>query len=185
MQIAKENGFVFYQATANFSIGWALAAQGQVEEGLARMHDCLAAWQAMGVHLYRKSVLGNIAEIHAWAGQIELGLQAVAEAENIVSPPGERYYQAELHRIKGELLYKAGQDPSEVEDCYRQAIKVARRQMAKSLELRAMTSLSRLWCDQGRRQEAKERLAEVYNWFTEGFDTPDLQDAARLLEELA
>jgi DNA-binding SARP family transcriptional activator/predicted ATPase len=185
MQLAKENGFVFYQANANFAIGWALAAQGQVEEGLACMHDCLATWQAMGVNLYRKSILGFIAEIHVWAGQIERGLQAIAEAEKIVSPPGERYYEAELHRIKGELLYKAGHNPSEVEDCYRQAIKVARRQMAKCLELRAVTSLSRLWREQGKRQQAKECLAEIYAWFTEGFDTPDLQDAARLLEELA
>jgi predicted ATPase len=185
MQLAKENGFVFYQAAANFEIGWALAAKGWVEEGLERLHDCLATWQAMGVNLYRKSVLINIAEVHAWAGQVDCGLQALAEAGNIVSPPGERYAQAELHRIKGELLYMAGHTLSEVEVCYCEAIKVARRQMAKSLELRAMTSLCRLWRDQGRRQEAKDNLAEVYGWFTEGFDTPDLQEAARLLDELA
>ena len=183
MQLVKEHGFAFYQGTAN--IGWALAAQGRVEEGLARMHDCLATWQAMGVNLYRKTILSFIAEIHTWAGQVECGLQAIAEAENIVSPPGERYYEAELHRVKGKLLYKVGHNPNKVEDCYRQAIKVARWQMAKSLELRATISLSRLWRDQGRRKEAKERLAEVYDWFTEGFETPDLQEAARLLEELA
>jgi DNA-binding SARP family transcriptional activator/predicted ATPase len=185
MQLVKEHGFVFYQATANFAIGWALAAKGQIEEGIARLQECLATWQAMGVNLYRKSVLISTAEVHAWAGQIECGLQVLAEAEKLASPPSERYYEAELHRIKGELLYKAGHNPSEVEDCYRQAIKVARRQMAKSLELRAITSLSRLLRNQGRRQEAKERLTEVYDWFTEGFDTADLQDAARLLEELA
>jgi predicted ATPase/DNA-binding SARP family transcriptional activator len=185
LQLVKEHGFAFYQGTANFAIGWALAVLGQVEEGLERMQDCLATWQAMGVNLYRKSVLINIAEIHAWAGQVERGLQAIAEAENIVSPPGETYAQAELHRIKGELLYTAGYKPIEVEDCYRLAIKVAQRQKAKSLELRAMTSLSRLWRGQGRNQQARECLLEVYNWFTEGFHTPDLLVAATLLEELA
>jgi DNA-binding SARP family transcriptional activator/predicted ATPase len=185
MQLVKEHGTVFYHPTANFAIGWALAAQGQIEDGLARMHDCLATWQAMGVHLYRKTVLIFIAEVHARANQIEQGLQVLDEAEKTVSPHSERYYEAELHRIQGELLYKAGHNPSEVEGCYHQAIIVARRQMAKSLELRAMISLSRLWRDQGRRQEAKERLAEVYAWFTEGFDTADLQEAARLLDELA
>ena len=97
---------------------------------------------------------------------------------------GERWSEAELHRLKGELLLQRGDDPEEVETCYRQAIAVAQRQEAKSWELRATTSLARLLRDQGRAAEARDILSPIYHWFTEGFDTPDLQDAKALLDEL-
>jgi predicted ATPase len=109
----------------------------------------------------------------------------VAEAFDEVSRTGERFYEAELHRLKGELLLSEGAAHAEVEPCFRQAIEVARRQSAKSLELRAVMSLARLWRQQGKRGEARELVAAIYNWFTEGFDTADLKDAKALLEELA
>ena len=119
------------------------------------------------------------------------GLTALAEALAAVNKTGERYYEAELYRLKGTLtLQSEVRDPKseverEAEECFQKAIDIARRQNAKSLELRAVMSLSRLWQQQGRKEEAHQLLSEIYNWFTEGFDTKDLQDAKTLLEELA
>ncbi len=110
----------------------------------------------------------------------------LAEALALVDKTGERYYGASLYRLKGKLLLHSGvQSPeSEAEQCFRQAIDITRHQQAKSLELRASTSLTRLWQRQGKRTEAHSLLSEVYNWFTEGFDTVDLQEAQALLDEL-
>ncbi|HEV8717506.1 MAG TPA: hypothetical protein VGX03_32380, partial [Candidatus Binatia bacterium] len=142
-------------------------------------------------------------EAYGKAGQREEGLTTLTEALAKVDKTGERFYEAELYRLKGELSLqskqvKTGQnksedtdprplapDPqSEVEACFLKAIDIARRQQAKSLELRATTSLARLWQQQGKREEARQMLAEIYGWFTEGFDTADLKDAKTLLEEL-
>jgi len=115
----------------------------------------------------------------------------LTEALVIVHKTGERYYEAELYRLKGELLLRSGAQglrsgvQKEAEECFRQAIDIARRQGAKSLELRAVMSLSRLWQQQGKKGEARQLLAEIYGWFTEGFDTKDLQEAKALLEELS
>jgi predicted ATPase len=129
-----------------------------------------------------------LAEQLARAGEAEEGLAAVAEGLEVVETTGERVYEAELYRVRGELLLvraKAEPAPAEAEACFRQAIDVARRQSAKSLELRAIVSLSRLYQKQGRREEARQMLAEVYGWFTEGLDIADLQEAKRLVEELS
>ena len=118
-------------------------------------------------------------------GQPEAGLAALSEALALVEKTGERYYEAELHRLKGELLLQhAAPEVSHAEACFQQALDVARRQQAKSWELRAATSLSRLWQQQGKRAEAHALLAPIYGWFTEGFDTADLQEAKALLEAL-
>jgi predicted ATPase len=129
--------------------------------------------------------------VHGKVGQAEEGLRVVDEALAFVERTGERFYEAELHRLKGELFLQqtvgAGFKPArteEAEECFHKAIDVARRQSAKSLELRAVMSLSRLWQQQGKKAEAREMLAEMYGWFTEGFDTKDLQEAKVLLEEL-
>jgi len=137
------------------------------------------------MEIHRPEFLSVLAEIHGKAGQIDDGLSAIDEAISHVQRTGERYYEAEVHRIKGELLRMKGADEAEVEGHFQQAIEVARRQSAKSLELRATMSLCRLWQGHGKVDEAREMLAEVYNWFTEGFDTGDLMETKALLEELS
>jgi len=123
-------------------------------------------------------------------GQTEEGLSVLAEALTSINTTGERYYEAELYRLKGKLLLQSHiQSPEsgvqqEAEACFLKAIDIARRQQAKSLELRVVISLSRLWQQQGKKDEARQILAEIYSWFTEGFDTKDLQEAKALLEEL-
>jgi predicted ATPase len=126
-----------------------------------------------------------LAEVYRSLGQPEAGLTALSEALTLVEKTGERYYAAELHRLRGELLLQqAAPEVSHAETCFQQALDVARRQQAKSLELRAATSLARLWQQQGKRYEARQVLGDVYNWFREGFDTADLQDAKTLLDAL-
>ena len=133
----------------------------------------------------RPSFLPGWARRMGRVGQAEEGLRLLAEALAHVDHTGERYYEAEVYRLKGELLLRqAVPDAPQAEACFQQALAVARRQQAKSWELRAAMSLSRLWQQQGKRAEARELLAPIYSWFTEGFDTPDLQEAKALLEEL-
>ena len=127
-----------------------------------------------------------LAEAHGSQGEPEAGLTVLTEALTLVDKTGERCVEAELYRLKGELLLQQFSDnQTEAEVCFHHAISIAQSQQAKSWELRAATSLARLWHQQGKRQEAHDLLAPVYNWFTEGFDTADLQDAKALLDELA
>jgi predicted ATPase len=165
--------------------GWALAMQGQGAEGLTQLRQGLDAYRATGAEFQRPRFLSLLAEVHRSLGQPEAGLTALSEALTLVEKTGERYYEAELHRLKGELLLQhAAPEVSHAEACFQQALDIARRQQAKSLELRAAMSLGRLWQQQGKRQEARALLAGVYHWFTEGFDTADLQEAKGLLEAL-
>jgi predicted ATPase len=200
--LSTEQGFPFWLAQGTIVRGGALAEQGQVEEGIAQMQQGLAAFRAMGgAELVRITHLPRLAVAYAKAGQVEEGLSVVAEALACVDKTGERFIDAELYRLKGQLTLQKFQvsgskfqvaNPQspipnphvEAEACFLRAIEIARRQQAKSLELRAATSLARLWQQQGRGVEARQLLAEVYNWFTEGFDTKDLQEAKTLLEEL-
>jgi predicted ATPase len=130
--------------------------------------------------------LALLAEAYGKVGQTEAGLTALAEALAIAHRTGERFWEAEIHRLKGEfLLARATGHDTEAEASFRQALDGARRQQAKSWELRAATSLARLWQQQGQRAEAHALLAPVYGWFTEGFDTADLQEAKALLDALA
>jgi predicted ATPase len=133
--------------------------------------------------MHRPHVLALLAEAYGDGEQAEEGLTALDEALTVVESTGERYWEVELHRLKGTLLLTRSAEP-QAEACFRQALDVARRQHAKSLELRAAMSLARLWQRQGKCAEAHELLAPVYGWFTEGFDTPDLQEARALLEGL-
>jgi TOMM system kinase/cyclase fusion protein len=190
--LSTEQGFPFFLAMGTILRGWALTVQGQGEEGIAHMREGLAAWQATGAEIVRTLYLALLAEAHGSMGQTAEGLAALAEALALVEKREECFYAAELHRLKGELLLQSGVNQAgvvtphcaEVETCFQQALAIARRQQAKSLELRAAMSLSRLWRQQGRRDEAREILAPVYHWFTEGFDTADLQEAKTLLEAL-
>ncbi len=149
------------------------------------MREGLTTWGAMGDKLYWPYQLLQLAEVYGTVGQAEEGLRVLAEARAAV-PHGEgRFYEAELSRLEGELLLaRSAEHYADAETCFRHAIDIARRQQAKSLELRAAMSLSRLWQSQGKRAEARQLLAEIYDWFTEGFDTADLQEARALLEEL-
>lgn len=183
--ISTEQGFEFFLEMGTVLRGWALAEQGRTEEGIAEIRRGLAAWLVTGAELYQPYWLALLSETFGKMGQTEEGLTVLAEALDIVQNNGERYYQAELYRLKGELLLALSpENQAEAEICFRQAIDVARQQCAKSLELRAVMSLSRLWQRQGKKEEARQMLAEMYDWFTEGFDTKDLKESKALLDEL-
>jgi predicted ATPase len=152
---------------------------------MAQMRQGMAAWQATGAEVDRPYFLALLAEEYGKVDQKEEELSVLAEALALVHRSGDRYWEAELHRLKGEmLLIQAIPDKAQAETCFQQALAIARRQEAKALELRAAMSLSRLWQQQGKRAEAYDLLAPVYGWFTEGFDTADLQGAKALLEAL-
>jgi predicted ATPase len=164
--------------------GEALALLGQVQEGMAQMREGIAALQSRGGWCHLPGRLRALAEAQAKAGHAEEALTTFGEALAFVEDTDEGLWEAELHRLKGELLLTQGDD-AEAEASFQKAIEVARRQQAKSWELRATVSLCRLWQQQGKREEAQQRLAEVYDWFTEGFDTADLIEAKMLLDALA
>ena len=185
MTLARDQGLPFWDGSATILWSWALAAQGRSEEGLVQLHQGLRTFRATGAQLQQPSWLALLAEVYGWAGQATPGLEAVAEALAIMDTTGERYYAAEVYRLKGELLWQSGTAPEVAEAHVRHALTVARQEGAKSWELRAAVSLSRLWQQQGKRAEAYELLAPIYGWFTEGFDTADFQEAKALLEELA
>jgi predicted ATPase len=206
LALSAEHGFGQFFAYGKLLHGWALVAQGQRDEGLDQMRQRLAAYEATGVAVWRPYFLALLAEGYGQVGAADAGRQVLAEALAAVQQTGERVWEAELHRLTGELLLaqQAGRhdthppppEPSkmaatqwpvraEVEASFRHALDIARYQQAKALELRAATSLARLWQQQGKRQEAHDLLAPVYNWFTEGFDTADLQEVKALLDALA
>jgi predicted ATPase len=183
--LASEHGFPFYVGAGTFLRASARAAQGQPQR-IGEMRAVLEVLWTTGVKMGSPMMLATLAEAHRKAGQVEEGLAAVAEALEFVRKTGERDAEAELHRVKGELLLaRSPSDQAAAETSFHQAIDIARRQSAKSFELRAATSLARFWLSQGRKDEARELLAPVYDWFTEGFDTRDLKDAKALLDELA
>jgi DNA-binding SARP family transcriptional activator/predicted ATPase len=173
-----------WQCTATSFRGEALALSGQLAEGIAQMREGMAANEAMGTRCYCSGTLRALAQAQAAAGHIEEGLGTVTQALLSVEETEERLWEAELHRLRGELWLMQGAR-AEAEAALRKAIEVARRQQAKSWELRATVSLGRLLQKQGKREEARQLLAEVYAWFTEGLDTPDLQEAQALLRELS
>ena len=182
--LSAEQGFVDFLLAGTFDRGWALAEQGQIDEGIAQMHEALAAMTNRGRELGRSEFLAILAAAYGTTERTDDRLALVAEALAFVEKHGERRCEAEIYRVKGELLLESG-GSSEAETCFRRAIDIAQRQSAKSLELRATTSLSRLLQKQGQNDEARRRLAEVYGWFREGFDTADLKDAKVLLEVLS
>jgi predicted ATPase len=182
ISLATAQGLPQWIARGSVSRGWALAQQGQTQQGIEQINLGLRATEA---EVTRPYWLALFAEAYGIMGQPEAGLTALAEALTLADTTGEHWYEPELHRLKGELLLQQSADnQAEAESCYAQAIAIAQSQQAKSLELRAATSLAHLWQQQGKRQEAYDLLAPVYNWFTEGFDTADLQDAKALLDEL-
>jgi predicted ATPase len=190
LTLAAEQGFAFRAMPATILRGWALAAAGQLEEGIGRMQKGLAEAWAAATEICAPYWLALLAETYGKREQAEEGLATLAEASAMVRRNGEQWYEAELYRLTGTLTLQSPVQCStsqvaEAEACFLKAIEIARRQQAKSLELRAVMSVSRLWQQQGKREEALDRLSEIYGWFTEGFATKDLQEAKELLEELS
>jgi len=189
--LSTEQGLAFWVAWGTIHRGWALAEQGQTEEGIVQILQGVAACRATGSELGLPRFLSLLAEAYGKGRQAEEEVSVLAEVLEVMDKTGERLYEAELYRIKGELTLAQPSVQSlgssvkkETEECFLRAVEIARRQQAKSLELRAVMSLSRLWQQQGKKKEAHQMLSEIYNWFTEGFDTKDLQEAKVLLEEL-
>jgi predicted ATPase len=198
ISLSTAQEFPLLVAFATVPQGWALARQGEEKEGLACIHQGLALYRAVGGELIQSYFLALLAETYGDIGQTEEGLAVLAEALVAVLRTGEHFWEAELYRLQGQLTlqkfqvssfkFQASSNPQaavEAEACFQQAIEIARRQQAKSLELRAAMSLSRLWQQQGKKDDAQQLLVEIYHWFTEGFDTKDLLEAKALLEELA
>ena len=205
ISFSREHGLVMYQAMAAIVQAWALLTQRRTEQAVEQMRQGLAALQATGTERVRPHFLALLAEAMDTDRQVEEGLRLLEEAQALIDRNSERYYQAELYRLKGELLWKqstgravahatrsgdpvVGTEASAVADaeaCFSQSIKIAQGQQAKSLELRAALSLARLYQSRGRREEARSLLAQIYDRFTEGFDTMDLREAKALLEKLA
>jgi predicted ATPase len=194
MRLAHEKDMPSWLGMGNWQWGTALAMLGQVQEGMAQMRAGIAFCRSTDVWIYLPAALGALAEAQAKTGRPGEGLTTLDEALALVEETDERHWEAELYRLKGELLSTQSMQGDEVEaeaslheaeSCFKHAIAVARRQQAKSWELRATTSLARLWQKHGKVDEARQMLADVYGWFTEGFDTPDLQHARALLEELS
>jgi predicted ATPase len=210
LALSTEYEFPYLTMLGTVLQGWELTRMAQVAEGMTQMRQGLAALRVMGAEILRPSLLALLADACARDGQVEAALDVLEEALVTADTHTERFYAAELHRLKGELVLRkcmeAGAKPAprdiqyiqaasgettgrvplqmEAEVCFHLALDVARFQQAKSLELRAATSLSRLWQHQGKRQEAYDLLAPIYGWFTEGFDTADLQEAKALLDAL-
>ena len=184
LKLAREHELAFWVGHATVLQGWARVQQGEGEEAIADIRRGIAAYRATGAELESSYWLALLAEACATGDAVEEGLAALTEGLNLVATTGVPFCHAELLRLKGELLLKQD-EPNQAEASFREAINVASIQQAKLLELRAAMSLARLWRDQGKPQQARELLAPVYGWFTEGFDTRDLKEAKALLDELA
>ena len=201
MTLATEHDFPQHLERGILLRGWAHAVSGHGEEGITQIRQALAAYRSTGSTRDRPYYLALLAEASGEVGQATEGLEALAEALAMLAKGGVRWWEAELHRLRGELLLQSnvqgptsdvermapGLSPAvtEAESCFQQALAVARGQQAKSLELRAAVRLSRLWERQGKRAAAHDLLVPIYGWFTEGFDTNDLKEAQALLRELA
>jgi predicted ATPase len=219
MALSSEQGFQFWLTSGTLYRGWALADLGQLEEGTLQMRDGLAAFRATGARLGEPYFLARLSEAYGKGGQADEGLRVLADALATVDNTGERFYEAEQYRLKGELILaqsgvqgvgasvKAGpqftnngstlrtptrhqrtlitQAEAEAEGGFLKALDIARKQHAKSLELRAATSLARLWQTQGKQCKGQRILTDIYGWFSEGFDTADLKDAKAMLDGLS
>jgi len=192
--VSSEHGLVLYDASATIVLGWALSEQGMEEEGIEQMRQGIAAHEATGTEMARPLFLSLLGEALGKTHQTEEGLDLLEEALSLIHRKGERCYLPELYRIKGELLLMRDEkvringelaDASDAEACFHESIKIAQQQKAKAYELRARMSLSRLYQNQNKHQEARNVLAQIYDSFTEGFDTADLLEAKTLLDALS
>ena len=182
--MATEQGFPYWRALGTIYRGWVKVKNGDVAEGISLLRSGSTAYRATGAEVWMPYHIALLARACEIAGQIEEALTLLDDALQIVERTGERWFAAELNRHKGQLLLRQGHSEA-AEELYRKALSIAEEQEAKLWELRAAVSLARLWGEQGRRVEARDLLAPVYGWFTEGFDTADLKEAKALLDELA
>ena len=179
--MAQEHDYALVLAVGSVLQGWALIRRGQGKAGTTLVRQGVDAYRATGAEFQLPHLLTALAE----AVEPEDGLAIVSDALAAVEATGERYYEAELHRLKGEILLAiSGDNAAEGEICFNRALEIARNQKAKSLELRAAMSLGRLWQQRGKETEARPLLTEIYNWFNEGLETADLKEARALLNEL-
>jgi predicted ATPase len=181
--LATEHGFEFYLGVATVVIGWSSIASGQASDGLALVQKGLAAVRETGAVFTIPNYLNILAQGHGALGRPEEGLKHLASAIELVEKNDERVWEPELDTMRGELMAMMG-DRAAAEEAFHRSLTVSRRVCAKLLELRASTRLACLWRDQGKRTEARDLLAPIYGWFTEGFDTLDLKQARALLDEL-
>ena len=182
--LSSEHGFPLFLGLGVIFRGWSLTALEQTQEGITLLAKGLSIVRATGAGIQTPLALILLAEAHVQLGQPVEGLNFLAEAAQVMETGDERCNEAGLHQLRGDLLYATGNSEA-AEQAYHRALAIAKQQSAKPFELRAATSLARLWRDQGKRTEAHDVLAPVYNWFTEGFDAPVLQDAKALLDQLA
>jgi predicted ATPase len=184
LALATEHGLELYRTSAQAQCGWCLAALGRADEGIPLLTAGIAGWNEIGLAIIRPWLLTLLGDACRMAGQYQAALAHIAEARRLAEETQEIWAEAEMLRLTGDVLL-ATSVRTGAEASYREAIAVAQPQSAKLWELRAAISLARLCRDQGRRIEARDRLAPVYGWFTEGFGTPVLQEAKALLAELA
>ena len=185
LPLSIEHKFTFWSSMIPFMQGWSLSLQGRGAEGVPQMRATLTDVLATGVKVVRPVFCSLLSQAYGKEGQLEEAWRMLSDALRAAEESGQRYHEAETYRFKGELhLREAVPDVEQAGISFQRALDVARRQQAKSWELRAATSLARLWRDQGKRAESYDLLAPVYGWFTEGFDTADLKEAKALLDEL-
>lgn len=182
MEYAREKGLQQWIIHGRILFGWAIAQRGQTDQGYEQVRQGIVAWKSMGARLALTYYLLLLAETCTISGQVEEGLKAVSEALAIIHTGGESWMEAELYRRQGGLLLVQGADEQEVEACYQRALEIARLQQARSFELRAAMSVSRLWRLMGKDTDARNLLNDIYSWFSEGFDTADLRQAKHLLD---
>ncbi len=182
--LCTEENVTQYLPTGTMFRGWALTAEGQARTGIQTLLQGLEATKTIGSNRHLPFCFYLLADAYHKAGQVSEGLQALDDALEWIRRTGEQRWESVVRRLKGELLLRQSVNDLEAEAFFREALELARRQQVKSLELRATTSLSRLWQAQGKRNQARDLLAPVYDWFTEGFDTADLKDAKAVLESI-
>jgi predicted ATPase len=184
--LAEEKGSVYWKASGMLRRAGFLALTGKASDAVGIFTAAIPVWRSIGSRLFLPVWLSLLARAYGELGQFDDALSHIGEAITMVETTKETWYEAEVHRIAGEVaLMSPEQDAAKTEACFERALAIARAQQAKSWELRAAMSMARLWRDQGKRDEARELLAPVYGWFTEGFDTLDLKQAKALLDELA
>ena len=186
IELCREEGVVQWLAHCRLLQGWALAVEGHHADGLGALSEGIAAWQGLRMQLMMPYFSMLLAQAHAAAGQIDPSLEALEESDGLATRTGHQTFEAARAHQRGELLLRASvAQPAQAERQFVRCLELARTQGCRTIQLRAATSLARLWAEQGKRAAARDLLAPVYGWFSEGFDTPDLIEANALLDELA
>jgi predicted ATPase len=185
VNLADEKGATYWKAAGMWAQGLFLHQTGRASEAVQKFNSGLAAWRSTGANLFRPTQLSWLAAAHAELGQFDDAWRCLGDATTEIETTKERWYEAEVNRIAGEVALRSPEpDATRAKAYFERALAVARAQQAKSWELRAAMSLARLWRHQDMRDEARDLLAPIYDWFTEGFDTPDLKEAKALLDQL-